>query len=256
MKKFVVNKISYAIIFLLAVSCYGNPEMKPNNIKINKILFLGNSLTIHGPSAAVDWHNNWGMAATSQENDYVHILTRSLSKKIGGTPKIMIENIGGFEKNYKSYDINKKLKKCFEFKADTVIMAIGENVPVLDSENSKTKFKNSVNKLLNSIKTNSNPVIVVRSCFWPYKDVDKILKQSCKEVDGIFVDIGNLSKDESNYARSERKFTHKGVAAHPGDKGMKNIAYAIFNKMKFQRKIPLNTEKILDIIRTPEKFNK
>ena len=43
-------------------------------------------------------------------------------------------------------------------------------------------------------------------------------------VGGVFVDISRLSKDESNYARSERTFAHGGVAGHPGDKGMKGIA--------------------------------
>ena len=45
------------------------------------------------------------------------------------------------------------------------------------------------------------------------------------------MDISDLAKDESNYARSERKFTHKGVAAHPGDKGMRAIADAIIAAM-------------------------
>jgi hypothetical protein len=54
-----------------------------------------------------------------------------------------------------------------------------------------------------------------------------MLSQACQEVNGIFVDVGQLGKDESNYARSERQFKHAGVAGHPGDKGMKAIADAI-----------------------------
>ncbi len=260
------------MMFCLAFSCYGNPSEKPckspaetqpkkslektsGNIKAERILFLGNSLTSHGPLAAVDWSGNWGMAASSREKDYVHILARSLSELTGTTPKVMIENLGDFEQKYETYDVNKRLKKCFEFKADLVIVAIGENVPVLNSEKSKTLFRNSMRKLLNALKSNSKPVIVVRSCFWPDNIKDKILKQTCKEIDGIFVDISNLSEDESNYARSEREYTHKGVAAHPGDKGMQAIAAAIFDKIKKKSEMPLNIEKLFDAIRTPKKSN-
>jgi len=28
-----------------------------------KVLFLGNSITLHGPSQKVDWSGNWGMRA-------------------------------------------------------------------------------------------------------------------------------------------------------------------------------------------------
>ena len=34
-----------------------------------KVLFLGNSITKHGPKADIDWSGNWGMAATAEAND-------------------------------------------------------------------------------------------------------------------------------------------------------------------------------------------
>ena len=57
------------------------------------------------------------------------------------------------------------------------------------------------------------------------------MRQCCDEVGAIFVDIGYLDRDESNMARSERNYKHAGVAAHPGDKGMKAIADALFYAM-------------------------
>src|SRR5438093_310492 len=79
-------------------------------------------------------------------------------------------------------------------------------------------------------------VLVVRGCFWADKTKDDLLQQACIAAGGTFVDLGALGKDESNYARSERKFEHAGVAAHPGDKGMKAIADAILNALKIPGK--------------------
>jgi hypothetical protein len=192
-----------------------------------RILFLGNSITLHGPSAQVGWMNNWGMAASAQEEDYVHVLVNSIAKLSGSRPEVQIDNIADFERRYDSYDLDTGLKQHLDFKPDTVVVAIGENVPALTSEDTKTKFKASFTRLLTALKKSGRPAIFVRSCFWPDKTKDDIMRESCMAVGGVFVDIRGLSKDESNYARSEQSFAHAGVAGHPGDKGMKGIADAL-----------------------------
>jgi lysophospholipase L1-like esterase len=202
-------------------------EKPAKSTGVHKILFLGNSITLHGPAPAIGWTGNWGMAASVQEKDFVHLVTRTLAKTAGTTPEIMVKNIAEFERSFATYDVDAKLKEAFGFRADLVILAIGENVPNLGSDEAKGQFRSGVRKLLQGLKAANSPTIVVRSCFWSNKAKDQILQETCAEAGGIFVDIGSLSKDESNYARSEREFKHKGVAAHPGDKGMQAIADAI-----------------------------
>lgn len=192
-----------------------------------KVLFLGNSITKHGPKKDIDWSGNWGMAASAEANDYVHLVTKALTEKAGAAPEVMVKNIADFERVYSGYDIATKLKEAIEFKADLIILAIGENVPGLKTAEDKTKLQASLTALLRALKGDRKPTILVRSCFWANAAKDEALQQACTAVGGIYVNIGNLSKDEANYARSERPYKHAGVANHPGDKGMAAIAAAM-----------------------------
>ena len=203
--------------------------------EFNKILFLGNSITLHGPSKKVDWSGNWGMAASALDKDYVHRVTKALAKKDGAAPEILVKNIATFERQYATYDAAELLKETAAFKADLIVVAIGENVPGLATEEAKAQFKDSVVKLLNNIKADGKPTLIVRSSFWANAAKDEALKKASQEVGGFFLDIGALGKDEANYARSERKFEHQGVANHPGDKGMQAIADAIVGAANKQR---------------------
>lgn len=219
----------------LEADCGGNTAAK----KAKKILFLGNSITLHGPAESIGWNGNWGMAASAAEKDYVHVVLRALSEPpetgFAGAES-MILNIADFERQYAAYPIEEKLREAIAFKPDLLILAIGENVAELTSEDSKTQFHASVKNLLQAFQKNGNPMIIVRSSFWPSPVKDAILKQAAGDTGAAFADIGGLASDESNYARSERPISHEGVAAHPGDKGMKAIADAIAGAMRNAQK--------------------
>lgn len=200
--------------------------------KFQKVLFLGNSITLHGPAPKIGWTGNWGMAASAADKDFVHLVTRALAKSPEAAPETMIKNVATFERQYASYDAKADLKDALDFQADLIIVAIGENVPGLESEKDQAQFTASVAKLLQQVRGDRQPTIIVRSCFWPNRPKDEALRQACQQVGGTFVDISGLSKDEANYARSERDFQHAGVAAHPGDRGMQAIADAILKALR------------------------
>jgi hypothetical protein len=201
------------------------PEVKASAIR--RVLFLGNSITLHGPKADIGWTGNWGMAASSEDKDYVHLVTTALAQHTGSMPRIMVGNIADFERNYATYDVDKQMKDLFAPDPDLVVLAIGENVPALASEGDKAQFRTGVMSILRCALARRHPLMVVRSCFWADAAKDEVLRQACQDVNAIFVDAGPIGRDAANAARSERAFTHDGVAAHPGDKGMKALADAI-----------------------------
>lgn len=196
-----------------------------------KVLFLGNSITKHGPKADIDWSGNWGMAASAEAKDYVHVFTTSLARKQGSTPEILVKNIADFERAHQGYDFAAKLKEAIDFQADLIVLAIGENVLALKTAEEKTKLQEAVTKLLTTLKGDRKPVILVRSCFWANAAKDEALRGACDAVSGIYVDLSALSGDKSLYGRAEREFKHAGVANHPGDKGMAAIAAALLKAL-------------------------
>lgn len=207
-----------------------DPKLRPD-VDSSRVLFLGNSITRHGPAPKIGWTDDWGMAASAREKDYVHLVAAGLAGLAGKPPEIRFRNIADFERGLATYDIDASLKADFEFKPTLVIVAIGENVAALQTDDAKAQFKASLQRLFAGIRK-AGATLVVRSCFWADAAKDGVLREACSGAGGIFVDIGALGKDESNDARSERKFEHAGVAAHPGDKGMNAIAAAILAALR------------------------
>ncbi len=202
-------------------------EAEVNAKAVRKILFLGNSITLHPPAESIGWTNNFGMAASAEEKDYVHLVTAALAQHTGAKQEIRVRNIADFERNYATYDVDKELQDLFAFGPDLVVLAVGENTPGLGSDEAKAQFKAGVIRILKGALAKRHPLIVVRSCFWADAAKDQMLREACQEANAIFVDAGPIGGDPANAARSERPYKHESVAGHPGDKGMQALADAI-----------------------------
>lgn len=203
------------------------PELRVGTLKANKVLFLGNSITLHGPLEAIGWSGNWGMAASAEHLDYVHLTLAHLAKTAGGQSQVMVKNIADFERDHATYDIAMGMKEALEFQADIIIVAIGENVPALATIEAQEKYEQAFAKLLETLHHPGQPAIFVRSNFWTDPAKNDIMAKCCTKGNDTYVDLGELDKNEANFARAERKIEHAGVAAHPGDQGMLAIATAI-----------------------------
>jgi len=201
-------------------------------LKVDRALFLGNSITMHPPVPDEDWPGDCGMAASAPDKDYVHLLLARFAEAAGGrTPDAIVENIADFERHHDTFDIPTAFTKHIDFRPDVVILAIGENVPSLTTDEAKMTFRDAVVELLIALKSSGSPEIIVRSCFWPAPDRDEMLRRACTKVGGTFVEIGQLGTDKSNFASAERMFKNVDVGNHPGDKGMAAIAETIWSSI-------------------------
>lgn len=203
-------------------------DLRLGKIRVNKVAILGNSITLHGPLEKIGWLNNWGMAASAKEKDFAHLLLKRVEEASGGKPEAYIRNIADFERGYSEYEVRAKLKEVIDFRADLIIVAIGENVSKPETDAAKETYRSACENLLKALDHSGNPTIIVRSCFWSDSVKDGLIREAASEVGAEYVDLKGLDGDERNYARSERNFDHAGVAAHPGDRGMSAIADAIW----------------------------
>lgn len=218
-------------LLLLGGLLFGSPTL-PGQTKPLKVLFVGNSLTVHGPKPDIDWPGNWGMAASAEAKDYVHLVTQALSVRQGVRPDVKVKNVADFERADDTYDTPGKFADAAAFQADLIILAIGENVPPLRTPQAQQAYQERVTGLLKVLRGGTSAKIIVRSSFWPNVAKDAAMRRACENVGGTFVDIRALASDERNFARSERPYKHAGVASHPGDRGMAAIAEAILQALK------------------------
>lgn len=191
--------------------------------KINKILILGNSIVAHDPKPDIGWTGNWGMAASCRDSDFVHVLIRMIQEK-NDNVLVKSKNIAVFENYYTTYRLE-QLRSFKEFKPDMIIIKLSENIN--DSTAMANDFLNYYKELIKYLDPKERAVKIIVDGFWPRPIVNKIVKQVAIDGGYDFVSITSLFDDRSNSAKG--LFEHEGVANHPSDKGMRNIALSIWN---------------------------
>ena len=212
------------------VSAQNQTRKKVHLVESNKpaarrVLFFGNSITLHAPKPDIGWNHNWGMAASAEEKDYVHLVVKGLRERYGDIA-YTIANVGDFEHGYWKEDALTPFEGVKDFQADTVIFRFGENIRREDLE-AHPLFEHL--KAFVEYFAQGAKKVVVTDCFWEYESVGNAFKQLAEENGYAFVSLSDLGYEDENMAIG--LFEHKGVAMHPGDLGMQRIAERILKKM-------------------------
>lgn len=195
--------------------------------KGKRIMFVGNSITLHGILPSIGWHHEWGMAASKMENDYVHILMAKINEIVSDS-QYCICQVAEWESQYINGESRHYLfESARDFEADVIIVRFVENCDWngFDEE----AFKKQYDLLLGYLNKSQKARVILSTGFWRHPADDAII-QYARENNLPCVELGDLG--ELDEMKAIGLFEHDGVANHPGDMGMKNIADRIFNELE------------------------
>jgi hypothetical protein len=169
------------------------------------------------------------MAASDLEHDYVHILLNKISTEKQCGIEYIVINIADFERNFEQFDYT-RLEIVKSFEPEMILFQIGENV---SAESLKTKGEIFVKNYIEMIKYCGGKNTIVCLPFWPDREKIKLITEAALRAETYLVDLSHLGSgiEPLNLAKSENKYNHAGVAAHPGDYGMNNIAKMLYITM-------------------------
>jgi hypothetical protein len=200
---------------LLAAACSYSTSAAVGAAPVTSILFLGNSLTIHGPSPDIGWTGNWGMAASAIDKDYVHVLATHWPQAT-----FAVLSLTSFEQNYRAFNIA-SLDSHLNPPPDLIVVELGDNV----ADNSE--FGAYYSELIGHLVANGHSRVLCTSTWFGSAVINSANRNACSRANTTFVDLTGIATDSRNHAASERAFTDDAVGAHPGDRGMAQIAAAL-----------------------------
>jgi len=192
-----------------------------------RVMFVGNSITLHGKNAGIGWPGEWGMAASAAENDYVHRIMAACSDN-GADCAFCICQVAEWERQYRNgKSILPQFESARAFCADIIVMRFVENCPKKDFD--PEAFRKEALALLQYLDPSGNAKIILTTGFW-HHPADGAIAELAKERNWPLAELGDLG--ERDEMKATGLFEHTGVANHPGDLGMKHIAERIFNILK------------------------
>ena len=209
-------RLYLALILLLSItgiSCAQEVERKAD---LN-ILVLGNSVLHHVPSEYLGWKGDWGMAATTAENDFAHILNEKLKQSHPNSVIYKTQNIAFWENDF-NYNLD-DFAFIKNIKADILIIRLGENVSDLKN------YKAALSKIIDRY-SKPDAQVIISGTVWDKLEVEAVHKDLAKKNNITFVSFAELRSDRKNFSR--KLFENAAVGSHPSDKGMRAIADLLY----------------------------
>ena len=198
-------------------------------------LAIGNSITLHG--LADYWWNEVGMAASTEDRDYVHLVVAGLETKMGNVCEHAFNFYLWESQATDRAETFEILNPYLDERLDLVTIQLSENIYDIST------FEVDYEELIKHIqKMAPNAKILVIDDFWDFGDKSALKEEVANNTGAQFVSLAEI-KGKSEYQcgigttvydanGNEHTVEHNGVADHPGDKGMEYIANAVLDELQ------------------------
>jgi len=195
-----------------------------------KILYVGNSITQHGPNESIGWYGDWGMAASSRDKDYVHTLSSYVNQDQVALDFKYI-NISQFERSFwdtSGFDKDVKFTTLKDY-ADIIIFTFGANVDITEHDFNISDYK----KIIDYFDPNSRAKIILGSTVLTPSTIVQTIENTALEYGYPYVNMNDMV-DAKFFPTKEGFFENasQGVLNHPGDEGMKEMADRLWPKLQ------------------------
>lgn len=202
---------------------------------------LGNSITCNEVSDL--WWGNWGMAASSEDKDYVHIVSQWLGGQSVKPVTTTVLDLKKWELAQQRDEIRLDYENYFNEYTDLITIQTGENITEF-KETLGSDYQNLVAMLKE--KAPNAQILMLGEALWPSEDIEAAKRSACEQYGVTFVEMGEfLNGYESVYKSyvgalvsgldgGTYTIANEVVAAHPNDDGMACIAQQVINHITIQ----------------------
>ena len=184
-----------------------------------RVLFVGNSITLHGINEAIGRDHVCGMAASCPEKDYVHLCYKHIRKRYPDAV-FGICQVGMWERQYAT---GEQMLPAFtaarDFEADVILVKLAGNCSV--EGYNEAAFAEQFSKLIAYLNPTGKAQVIVSTEFHRHP-AEAAMRTYAEEHGCLYCVISDLSQRPEVLALG--LYEHEGVANHPGDLGMAVIA--------------------------------
>jgi hypothetical protein len=204
-----IHRTLLTIILLALSACGGGSEP-------TRIVFIGNSLTLVPASPEQDWPESKGMAASSPDKDYAHIVASHFRAELSAS------NFADLERHPAA-----STPRIREFTGSInsgtwVVIELGDNAAPGGSDEFTTAYR----ALLTAASAGAKLSCV--STWWQDDAKDAMIRSECEAQGGKFVYIGDIYPTRLDTGT----FSHPGINNHPHDWSMNEIAIRVIKSLQ------------------------
>jgi len=184
-----------------------------------RVLFMGNSITLHNPKPSIGWTNRCGMAASAAERDYVHLVMAEVLKRDPQARFAIAQVSGTIEHSFTNADWSAaaRFQEARAFRPDVIVAFFGANVPRAYDDAPATfprRFGTAVGEALDYVDPERKSTVLLSEGYYIRPVLDEEKKLLARRRKAKWVEIDDIRR---------RADTH-GLHNHPNDLGMKLIA--------------------------------